>query len=45
VNLDVDLEKDLFHISYDPAKLTPEQMLDAIRKQGFEGKIVPETGQ
>jgi copper chaperone CopZ len=39
--LDVDLESDLFHIIYDPAKVTPDVMLETVREQGLEGEIVP----
>jgi hypothetical protein len=28
-------------LRYDPAKVTPERILEVVRKQGFEGKIVP----
>ena len=38
----VDLKKDLLHIRYDPAKVTQKQMLQAIRKLGYEGKVIPE---
>jgi hypothetical protein len=37
---DVDFIKDLLHIRYDPSKVTPQQMLEEVRKQGFEGTIV-----
>lgn len=39
--LDVDLEKDLLHISYDPKKVTPEGMVETVRKEGFEANVVP----
>jgi hypothetical protein len=39
--LDVDLESDLFHITYDPAQVTPEVMLETVRTQGLEGELVP----
>ena len=39
--MDVDLEADLFHVTYDPAEVTPEVMLDTIRKQGLVGELVP----
>jgi hypothetical protein len=32
----------LLHIRYDPAKVTPEQMLHAIEKLDYEGKVVPD---
>jgi hypothetical protein len=38
----VDFTKDRFHIAYDPKKLTPEEILETIRKQGFEAEVVPE---
>jgi hypothetical protein len=34
--------KDRFHITYDPKKLTLEEILETIRKHGFEGEVVPE---
>jgi hypothetical protein len=40
VDLDVDLQKDLFHITYDAQKLTPEVMLETVAKQGFQGEVV-----
>jgi hypothetical protein len=38
--LDVDLENDVFQITYDPAQVTPEVMLEEVRKQGLEGELV-----
>jgi hypothetical protein len=38
----VDLKKDLLHVRYDPAKVTQEQMLQAIAKLDFEGKVIPD---
>ena len=38
--MEVDLKKDLFHISYDPERLTTDRMLETIRKQGFQSEIV-----
>lgn len=38
----VDLEKDLLRIEYDPDKLTPQTMLEVVRKLEFEGTIVPD---
>jgi hypothetical protein len=35
----VDLEQDQLRIDYDPAKVTPEAMLEAVRRQGFQGEI------
>jgi copper chaperone CopZ len=37
----VDLKKDLLHIRFDTAKVTREQMLQAIDKLGYEGKDPP----
>jgi hypothetical protein len=36
------LKKDLLHVRHDPAKVTPEQMLQAIDKVGYEGKVIPD---
>jgi hypothetical protein len=36
------MEKDLLHIRYDPAKVTPEEMLRAIDKVGYDGKVIQE---
>jgi hypothetical protein len=33
--------KDLLPLSYDPAKVTPERIVEAVRKEGFEATIVP----
>jgi hypothetical protein len=41
VSLDVDLKKDVFDITYDPKKLTPERFLEVVKKEGFEGTILP----
>jgi hypothetical protein len=41
VSLKVDLKQDLFHIAYDPERVGPEQMLEAVRSKGFRGKVVP----
>ena len=41
--VDVDLQKDLLHVRYDPAKVTREQMLQAIDKLVYEGKVVPDS--
>jgi hypothetical protein len=32
----------VLHIRYDPAKVTQEQMLQAIDKLGYEGKVIPD---
>jgi acetolactate synthase regulatory subunit len=39
----VELKKDLFRISYDPSRVTPERMLETIRRQGFRAKVVTDT--
>jgi hypothetical protein len=36
------MNKDLLHIRYDPARVTREQMLKAIDKLDYEGKVVPD---
>ena len=36
------MKTDLLHVRYDPAKVTPEQMLQAIDKLGYEGKVIPD---
>ena len=36
------MKKDLLHVRYDPARVTPEQMLQAIDKLGYEGKVIQE---
>jgi copper chaperone CopZ len=38
----VDPTKDLLHVRYDPAKVTREQMLQAVDKVGYEGKVIPD---
>ena len=38
----MDLKNDLLHVRYDPAKVTREQMLQAIDKLGYEGKVIPD---
>ncbi len=37
--------KDDLHLTYDPHKLTPEQVLAEIRKHDFAGTLVPEPGR
>jgi hypothetical protein len=37
----VDLKNDLCIVRYDPAKVSTEQMLQTIDKQGYDGKVVP----
>jgi hypothetical protein len=39
----VDLERDRFDIAYDPRKATPAKMLETIRGQGFQGKVVEDA--
>jgi hypothetical protein len=39
-SLEVEWEKDLFHIVYEPGKVTPEKMLEVVRQQGFEGTVL-----
>jgi len=34
------MQKDLLHIRYDPAQVTRKQMLQAIEKLDYEGKVV-----
>jgi hypothetical protein len=41
LELDVDLEKDQFHITYDAQKVTPARMLETVEEQGFQGEVVP----
>jgi hypothetical protein len=43
--VDVDLENDRLHIDYDPAKLSPEDLLQAVGKQGFTATIVSASSQ
>jgi copper chaperone CopZ len=38
--VEVDLEKDTLDIAYDPKKVTPEDMLKAVDREGFQGKVV-----
>jgi hypothetical protein len=42
---DVDFLKDLIHLQYDPGKVQPEQIVEVVRKQGFQGTIVPGKGK
>jgi hypothetical protein len=39
--IDWDAEKDQMYFLYDPGRLTPGQVLEAVGKQGFQGTIVP----
>jgi hypothetical protein len=36
-----DVLKDFIPLKYDPGRVTPEQIIEVIRKQGFEATIVP----
>jgi hypothetical protein len=36
-----DWKNDLLHVRYDPEQITPETLLEAVAKQGFKGKLVP----
>jgi hypothetical protein len=36
-----DVTKDFLPLRYDPAEVTPGRILEEVRKQGFEGAIVP----
>jgi thiol:disulfide interchange protein len=38
----VDLKKDLFHIAYDPKRVTPQRILEAIASKGFRSEVVIE---
>ena len=37
------MKKDLFRITYDAERVTPDQMLETVRKQGFRGKITSDA--
>jgi hypothetical protein len=37
----VDVLQDLIVLTCDPKTVTPEQVLDVVRRQGFQGTIVP----
>jgi hypothetical protein len=39
---EVDLNKDLLRVEYDPKKSTPRAMLEEVGRQGFVGEVVPE---
>ena len=47
VKVDKDLDKNLLYVRYDPARVAPEKMVEAIAKfpkdqdDKFKGKIVP----
>jgi hypothetical protein len=36
--------KDDLHVRYDPDKLSPEQIVAEVRKQGFQSPVVMGTG-
>jgi len=38
--LELDYPTDRFHVTFDLNKVTPEDMLETVRKQGLEGDIV-----
>ena len=38
----VDLKKDLVRVTYDPTKVTPRQMVETIRKAGYEARLPAE---
>ena len=42
--VEVDLEKDLCILTYDPKLVTIQQMQDSIRTQGFQSEIVTGAG-
>ena len=39
--VEADLKNNLLRVRYDPARLKPEQLLETVGDQGFQGKIVP----
>ena len=43
VKLEVDLKKDQFSILYNPERISAEQMLEAVRKQGYRGRVVMDS--
>ncbi len=36
-----DYSKDVVHLRYEPGRVTPDRIVEVIRKEGFEGTIVP----
>jgi hypothetical protein len=34
------LEQDRLQVTYDPKRLTPEQLVEVVRKQGFQGTVL-----
>jgi thiol:disulfide interchange protein len=42
-SLEVDLTKDLFRITYDPERVSPERMLEAVGKKGLQAEVVKDT--
>ena len=43
MSLEVELETDLFHVSYDPKKLTLQRILKTIQKEGFQAEVTSRT--
>lgn len=39
----VDLENDRLYVEFDPTRVTPQQLLQAVTKQGFSATVVPEA--
>ena len=39
--MEADLGQDLLRVDYDPKKVTREQILRAVGKEGFEAEVVP----
>lgn len=37
--VEVDLQQDLCHVTYDPARVSPGQLLEAVQSQGFRGEL------
>jgi hypothetical protein len=37
---DVEVGKDLIHLSYDPGKMTPARLVEVVREQRFQATIV-----
>jgi hypothetical protein len=36
-----DITKDFIPLRYDPDRVTPERIVEVVRKQGFQATIVP----
>jgi len=43
--VEVDLEENRLRVDYDPAKVSPAEMLETVAKQDFTATIVSEPGQ